>query len=287
MRQAPTFAVLAAFLSSGLRGAPPPVRVVSTAPSFTETMFALGAGDRVVAVSTYCHYPAAVDKLPRIGSYLEPNIEAIARLNPALVLVHAEQKQVLAHLARLGIRTLALRNTDLTETLDSVREIGAALGLADRGVELERGIRAKLAAIEARSAGRRPRTLLFVVGRTPGRLDGMIAVGKGSFLNELIRAAGGKNVLSDSPVAYPHISLEGVIRLDPDVIVDMGDMTVTTGVTAEHIRSVVKLWEARPGIRAAAEHKVFAVAADIFVVPGPRVAEAAEEFARMLRQEGK
>lgn len=264
-----------------------PQRIVSTAPSFTETLFAIGAGDRVVAVSTYCHYPAAVNKLPRVGSYLQPNVEAIARLRPDLVLVHAEQKATLTQLAGLGIQTLAVRNTNLEETLRSAATIGAAVGLADQGAALEKSIRAKLAAIEKRSAVKTPRTLMFIVGRTPGRLDGMIAVGKGTFLNEVIRIAGGKNVLFDSPVAYPKISLEAVMRLAPDVIVDMGDMAVTTEVTEAHKRSVVKLWESQPAIRAVEKKKVYAVAADIFVVPGPRVVEAAEAFAAMLGEDGR
>ncbi len=107
-------------------------------------------------------------------------------------------------------------------------------------------------------------------------------MGKGSFLNELIRLAGGRNSLYDSPVSYPRISLETVIRLDPDVIVDMGDMAETVGVTEAHKQLVVKLWHGQPAVRAARESHVFAVAADIFVVPGPRIAEAAEAFAGML-----
>jgi len=261
-------------------------RIVSTAPSFTETLFALGAGPRVAAVSTYCHYPPEVNKLPRIGSYLSPDIEAIVRLQPDLVLVHAEHPQALAQLAKFGVRTLALKNTSLDETLSSILEIGAATGLKQQGIELERSIRAKLSAIEKQAAGKPRRTLLFVVGRTPGRLDGMIAVGKGSFLNEVIHIAGGRNVLSDSPVTYPRISIEAVMRLDPDVIVDMGDMAVTTGVTEAHIQSVVKLWQSQSEIRAVKEKNVFAVAADIFVVPGPRVTETAEAFSRMLFRQG-
>lgn len=263
-----------------------PQRIISTAPSFTEMLFAIGAGSRVVAVSTYCHYPKEVDKLPRVGDYLQPNVEAIARLRPDLVLVHAEQKQTLAQLASLGIRTLALRNTNLEETIASASEVGQAVGLAAQGKALEASLRARLVAIEKRYAGTPARTLLFIVGRTPGRLDGLIAVGKGSYLNELIRVAGGKNVLWDSPVTYPKISLEAVLRLAPDVIVDMGDMTATVGVTEQHKRSVVALWEAYPGIRAVSRGKVFAVAADIFVVPGPRVVEAAEAFAEMLHGSG-
>ncbi len=265
-------------ISLGLPAAPPG-RIVSTAPSFTETLFALGAGDRVVAVSTYCHYPAAVEKLPRIGTYLQPNVEAIARLKPDLVLVHAELRQAAAQLNGLGIRTVSLRNATLEETLGTAREIGAAIGLAERGRQLEAKLRARLRAVAAKSAGRPRRSLLFIVGRTPGRLEGMNAVGGGAYLNDLIELAGGRNVLAGSRVAYPQISMEAVMRMAPDVIVDMGDMAATLDVSAEHKRAVERLWQAQPGVKG----RVFAVAADIFVVPGPRVVEAAEAFAEMLR----
>jgi len=258
-------------------------KIVSTAPGFTETLFALGAGPRVAAVSQFCHFPPEVEKLPRVGTYLDPNVEAIVRLQPSLALVHAEQKQAVDQLRRTGVPVLAVRNTTLEDMLTSIRQIGDAVGLADNGVRLQRDLRARLAAVSQRAEGQPRRTLLFVVGRTPGRLDGMIAVGKGSMTYEIIRIAGGRNILDDSPVAYPRISLEGVLRLNPDVIVDMGDMAVTKGVTRQHMDSVVRLWEAQSGVRAAKEKSVHAVAADIFVVPGPRVVEAAEAFARMLR----
>ncbi|WP_031499430.1 ABC transporter substrate-binding protein [Bryobacter aggregatus] len=255
-----------------------PQRIVSTAPSFTETLFALGAGPQVVAVSTYCHYPAEVNQLPRIGSYLKPNVEAIVRLKPDLLIVHAEQKQTLQQFAALGIRVLPVRNNSLEEVFLSIGEMAKALEIPERGVRLEKSIKTRLAAIEQAAKARPQKSLLFVVGRTPGTLDGMVAVGKGSFLNELMRIAGGRNVLSDSPVTYPKISLESVIRLHPDIIVDMGDMAETTGVSEDHKRAVVKLWTDRFGAR-----PVYAVASDIFVVPGPRMAEAAEAFARMLQ----
>lgn len=259
-------------------------RIVSTAPSFTETLFALGAGSRVVAVSTHCHFPSSVSQLPRVGSYLKPNIEAIARLSPDLVLVHADQKNHLAQFAQLGIKTLALKNTSLEETFTATRRIGEALGLEKAAIQLEAKIRAQLSDIEKRRVGQAPRTLLFIVGRTPGRLEGLIAIGKDSFLNEIMRVAGARNVLADAPVTYPRISLEAVMRLDPDLIVDMGDMAQTTGISAEHIASVVELWRSQPAIRAVAKKRVYAVAADIFVVPGPRIAEAAEAFSRMVHQ---
>jgi iron complex transport system substrate-binding protein len=260
-----------------------PERIVSTAPSFTEMLFAVGAGERVVAVSTYCHFPAPVERLPRIGTYLEPNVEAIIRLRPDLVLVHAEHPQIVRQLKAAGIATLALRNTGLEETLRSATEIGRAVGREAAGIAVEARLRQGLAAMRKETARPNPPTLLFIVGRTPGRLDGMLAVGKGSYLNDLISAAGGRNVLADSPIAYPKISVEGVLRLNPDVIVDMGDMTATTGVSADHIAAVVRLWGGVPALRAVQRKKVFAVASDIYVVPGPRVLDAAAAFRRMLQ----
>lgn len=261
-----------------------PSRIVSTAPSFTETAFALGVGDKVVAVSTYCHFPEKANHLPRIGTYLKPNVEAIARLKPDLVLVHAEQRLVIEQMKALGLRVLPLRNNTLEEVMASIRDLGAALEIAPAAAKLEAQIRAQLKATEEASRGKPLVSMLFVVGRTPGKLDGMIVVGKGSFLNELIRAAGGRNVFADAPVAYPKISLEAILRLDPDVIVDMGDMAETVGVSVAHKRSVVQLWKDQTGIRAAQQDRVYAVAADIFVVPGPRVSEAAEAFSRMLHK---
>jgi iron complex transport system substrate-binding protein len=155
---------LALWLAASLWAAGPP-RVVSTAPGFTETMYAMGAGALLVGVSEFCHYPQEVEKLPRVGTYLKPNVEAIARLKPDLVLLHAEQRQTVAQLQSLGIRTLALRNTNLEETLTSMRQIGAAIGMEQAGVALQQRIRQRLAALEQKTAGKPRRTLLFLTTR--------------------------------------------------------------------------------------------------------------------------
>jgi len=262
-----------------------PRRIVSTAPSFTETVYAIGAGDRVVGVSVHCHFPKEVESVAKVGTYIRPNVEAIVRLKPDLVLVHKEQPEVAAQLKRLGIRTLALTNTSLDDTFTSIREVGAALGMTTQAAKLEQSIRGRLESLRRTTSGQPRKNLLFVVGRTPGRLEGLVAVGKGSFLNELIAFAGGRNALADSLVTYPRIAVEAVLRIDPDVIVDMGDMADTVGVTEAHKQDVVKLWQRQGDLKAVQSGRVYAVAADIFVVPGPRIAEAAEAFAKMMHSE--
>lgn len=274
-----------AFLAMSAALGAQPQRIVSTSPSITETLFALGLGDRVVGVSQHCHYPPEADRRPRVGSYLKPNLEAIVGLRPDLVIFQERAAESSAQLERMKLGVLLLEDGGLDRMFAGLRAIASRCGVADRGVKLESEIRGRLSAIRRRTAGLPRRSLVFIVGRSPGALDNLIAVGKGSYLNELIEIAGGVNSLAGTLMPYPKLSLESMLSLNPDVLVDMGTMAETVGVTEEQKRGVVELWGRRATLKAVAEKRVYAVASDIFVVPGPRVAEAAEAFERMLHPE--
>jgi iron complex transport system substrate-binding protein len=261
-----------------------PARIVSTAPSITETLFALGLGSRVVGVSQYCHYPPEAAKLPRVGTYLKPNAEVIARLRPDLVLVLKLPNNIDEQLQTLRLKVVEIDTGDLDRNLESMREIGQAAGVPERAEDLVARIRSDLDALKSGGRGWQ-RRVLFVVGRNPGRLEGIVAVGRGSYLNELIAIAGGTNVLGDRSIPYARISLETVVRLNPDVIIDMGEMADTTGVTEARKQAVVQLWRSQPSLEAVRAGRVFAVASDIYVVPGPRMVEAARQIARLIHTE--
>ena len=258
-------------------------RIVSTSPAITETLFALGLGGRVVAVSDYCHYPPDATKLPRIGSYLTPNIEAIIRLQPDLVFIERLPNRAIDQLQGGKFRVEPVVTGDLEANLRMIETIASAAGVPAKGKELTASIRADLLRIADHAAKLERRTVLFVVGRAPGRLEGMVAVGRGSYLNELIAIAGGRNPLADSPLGYPKITLEGVLRIKPGVIIDMGEMAETTGVTDAQKQAVIRLWKSRPDLPA----RVHAVASDIFVVPGPRMVDAARELVRLIHGDAK
>ncbi len=258
-----------------------PRRIVSTSPSITETLFALGAGDRVVGVSNYCHFPPEATTRTRIGSYLRPNAEVIARLKPDLVIIQRLPNNVSSSLRQFGLTVAEVDTGDLNKNIESMREIARAAGADAAAEKLISRIQADLAAIRSTHAAKPKRTVFFIVGRTPGRLEGIVAVGSGSYLNELIETAGGKNVLAQGNLPYPKIALETVVRLNPDVIIDMGEMADTTNVTDERKKAVEQLWKSRPEVHA----RVYAVASDIYVVPGPRMIDAAREIARMLHAE--
>jgi iron complex transport system substrate-binding protein len=166
-----------------------------------------------------------------------------------------------------------------------MRIIGQSAGAPEHAARLVADIRRSLDAVRQRTSGRPRRTVLFIVGRSPGRLDGMVAVGKGSFLNGLIEIAGGVNALAGTPLGYPKISLEGVLAMNPDVIIDMGDMADVPRVTREHQREVAELWGSRPSLKAVKARQLYAVASEIFVVAGPRMAQTAEAFEKMIHPE--
>jgi iron complex transport system substrate-binding protein len=259
-----------------------PARIVSTSPSITETLFALGLGDRVVGVSRYCRYPEAASRLPNVGTFLQPDAEVIARLRPDLAIVHAGPHQAARQLAALGIRVVTVEPRSLESVFATIGEIGRAAGVHDRADALVREIRGRLDRIRERAASRSPRKVLLIVGRRPGVLADMIGVGRESYLNDVIMLAGGTNN-HDVPglPAYPRISMETVLRVSPDVIIDGGNMGDTPEQREAVGAATLKLWKAQP-LAAARAGRVHTVVSDAFVVPGPRVVEVAETMAAWL-----
>jgi iron complex transport system substrate-binding protein len=260
-----------------------PRRIISTAPSITETLYALGLGDRVAGVTTYCDFPPEARLKPKIGTYVEPNLERIASLRPDLVIIQKNPIQLGAKLERLNLRVLEVSHDTVDDVYKTIQRIGEAAGASETARKLVAKMQMDLEAIRRAAAAHQPRRMMFIVGRAPERIEDLIAVGRASYLNGLIEIAGGKNIFKDAVAPYPKVGMEEVLARDPEVIVDMGDMSQTENVTEAHKRAVVQLWRAYPSIAAVRNGRVFAVASEIFTVPGPRMVEAARAFADMLR----
>ncbi len=276
---------LAALAAGALLAVGAPQRIVSTAPNVTEMLFALGLGERVVGVTSFCRYPPEARTKAKVGSFASPSLETILSLRPDLVVVVKNPVQLAERLRALRLRVLELDPQTMAGIEHSIIRLGAEAGVPERARELTARIRAELDEVRRRTAAFPRRRMMFIVGRTPGALQGIVAAGKASYLSELIDVAGGVNVLADSPAAYPQISIEQVLARDPETILDMGDMADTEGVTEQQKRAVVALWKRFPTLAAVRAGRVYAVASDVLVVPGPRVAEAAREFARLLHPE--
>ena len=253
-----------------------PSRIVSTFPSVTETLFALGAGDRVVGVSSYCRYPPAVLSLPKVGTYTKPDPEKIALLRPDLVIIQKNAATLADRLKALGIPYAQVKVGSLDEIYSLIIDVGRAVGLPDRAEKLNANIRSKLAAARAETRGQPPPRVLIIVGRNPGELTNLVAVGPGSYLAELLEIAGGTNAMSGTTIAYPRISLETVVRLNPDVILDTSMMDRAGGdpvVREQHLREP---WLAHHELAAVQNGMVIGLASETLVTPGPRVVDAVE-----------
>jgi iron complex transport system substrate-binding protein len=273
--------ILLLLLASAIAVAAPPRRIISTAPSITELLYALGLGDNVVGVTRFCRYPPEAQLKPKIGDYTSPNLEAIAELRPDLVIVQTNPVRLRERLTAVKLHVLEINQDNIAALYTSIQQVGAATGADMQATKLVQSIRAHLAEVQARAAKLPPQKVMFVVGRTPQRLDGLIVVGQASYLNEVIAISGGVNVFRDAPASYPAVSLEDVLARNPEVILDMGEMS-DTGVTAQQKASVVALWKRAGSIAAVRNGRVVAVASDIFVVPGPRIVQAADELLQMF-----
>jgi iron complex transport system substrate-binding protein len=257
-----------------------PMRLVSTSPSITETLFAMGLGDRVVGVSSYCRFPPEVATLPKVGAFLSPDAEVIARLKPDLVFVHTGPNMAAAQLTALRIPTAVIDRGSLPTIFSTIRQIGAAAGVPDRADKLIATINSRLAGVRMAVAARAPRTVLIIVGRQTGTLSDIIAVGHSSYLNEVTAIAGGRNALPRSvKPEYPRISMETVISLSPDVIIDIGEMGESPSDSDRRRQITESLWKRQTLVKAAREGRVFVTTDEAFTVPGPRIVSVAETMA--------
>jgi iron complex transport system substrate-binding protein len=261
-----------------------PSRIVSTSPSITETLFALGLGDRVVGVSQYCRFPPEVERLPKVGTFLQPDTERIVALRPDLVVVHSVASDLARRLTTMHVPVLAVDVGTIASLFGAMRHIADAVGVPARGETLVADIQHKLDQIaQAAAAGPRP-SVLFIIGRRPGTLADLVAAGPHTYLDALIAIAGGRNVLeADTLPEYPRISMETVLRLDPDVIVDTVDMGDTVEERLARHGVNERLWAAYGGLRAVKSKRLYADTTDALVVPGPRVVDAAEWIAALIR----
>ena len=213
--------VLAAAPAQWLGPAPPvpATRVISLAPSITETILALGGKDSLIAVSRFCEFPE-VAALPKAGGFNDISVETIVALKPQLLVVAkspGNQKSV-ETLARLGISVLALPLTTVDDVATSMTQLGHALG-RDAAA---RALVAELAAArlkEREVVVKSPKVVLFVVGFAP-----LVVAGPGSFAHELLEDCGAKNAAQQAPTAYPMYSMEKAVMLSPDVVIDASDV---------------------------------------------------------------
>jgi iron complex transport system substrate-binding protein len=257
----------------------PARRIVSLVPALTEMLFAVGAGPQVVGVSSYDDFPPEVQSRARVGALLDPDTERILSLKPDLVIVYASQIELEAQFARVGIRVYQYRHAGIANVMQTIRELGDVTGHKDESDRVARQLQAQLDAVRLRVRGRpRPRTML-VIGRDAMALRGVFVSGGIGFLHELLDVAGGDDVFADIKREAVQPSSETMLVRAPQVIIEMhpGDEP-----SPEILQKERAVWSVLPSVPAVRNGRVYLLYNSALMSPGPRIAQTAEAFARVL-----
>jgi cobalamin transport system substrate-binding protein len=251
-------------------------RVVSLAPNLTEIVFALGDGNHLAGDTDYCDYPPEAAQKPHVGGPVNPNLEEIVALMPDLVLAtkSINRRETVNALDRIGLPVYVTDPHSIEEMIASVEHLGSALGAEKSAALLAEDLRGRLSDLDRRLSGAAPRRVLFVVWTDP-----LISVGRGTFIADALRRAGGRSVV-DTKAEWPHISLEEVVRLQPEVL-------VFASAHAGDAQRDVDTLRTRPGWKnlAAMQRGNVVVVSDAINRPAPRIVDAIEYLARALHPE--
>lgn len=246
-------------------------RIASLKPTITDVIIAMGHGDKLVGVTKYCDTKELRKKPAIVGDYTRAYIERIIALEPDIVLGSKENssRKSITRLKDTGVRVELFPFTTLGETLRSIRKIGEAIGNPSDGERLAQNIGRRLSAVKNRWKNAPEKNIILIVGRRP-----LIAAGHMSYMNELLRMVGAKNAVRKSRITYPHISMEELIAIDPDAIVDlsMGNDTADADGTS---------WKGMTTLKAVRENRIYIMDAGDLLA-GPDLPEGLERLAKMI-----
>jgi len=261
-------------------GAPLPDRadrIVSLAPNITEILFAIGLGDAITGVTLDSDYPPDAAEKPKVGTFWQPDIEAVVAARPDLVITlgFEQQKNLAERLRRIGYDSLTVNIEKVSDLFDAIERIGAATGRRLQANELISRIRTKLQQL-ASLVGAGPKVrVLWVVQREPLRV-----AGRDTFVNEMIELAGGENAIGPTVHKYPPIGSEQVIACNADVIIEsaMGRDDI------ENQRDkALRHWSKFKYLPAVTNRRIYVISGDTVSRLGPRLYEGTETIARCLR----
>lgn len=253
--------------------------VITFGPNLTETVFALGQGDRIVGVTTFCDYPPEARAKRRVGGYLDPDLEAITALAPELIILPGKMEKLTELAAQNRFKVLNAHMDDLSTIHESIRAIGAALDCAPQAEALCKKIDRDLDAVR-NAVKNEPRPRVLIINTRQGHdLNNLFTVGRLSFVSELTDIAGGDNIFNDTGKAYFEASKESVVARSPDVIVEFhaGEL-----LSPEEQARYIADWNELDTVPAVRNKRVHLFLESYGLRPGPRVGLIAAQIAEML-----
>ena len=245
-------------------------RAVSLAPNLTENIFAIGAGERLVGVTTFCNYPPEAEKIRKIGDTMTPNMETIIALKPEIVFVStaSQIESFTKILERQNITVFVTNPTDLEGVYRNLYQLGEIFGTEDETRRKIDEMRRRVADVEARTATAADVKVFVQISREP-----LFTIGRDSFLTEILSRAGGASVTASEPTAYPRFSKETAFVSQPEAIILS---------ESEDNPEPNEVFKDSPAVK---NRRIFKVDADLLSRPSPRIVDALEQIAKDLHPE--
>lgn len=257
-----------------------PQRIVSLAPSNTEILYALGLEDKLVGTTDYCDYPEAAKSKPRVASYTTPNLEKVVSVQPDLILAEAiHEKTALPAMENLGLTVIVMSAKSLDTVLSDIKLVGQVNGKSKASDRLVDSLTERIQAVVSKTATLTPEQrpgVLYVVWHDP-----IWTMGRETFINDLIRKAGGINIFAADFEKSRVVSLEAIIQKNPQVIIVSG-----MGTTGDLIYNNIKRETRLADVDAMRNNRVYKISgANLIERPGPRIVDGLEEVAKLLHPE--
>lgn len=258
-------------------------RIISMSPSITETLFAIGLGDSVVGVTKFCDYPVEANSRESIGGYMDPAYEALLSLKPDLVVILTDHEKDRAKFDTFSLKTLMVNHQSVPDILNSIKKIGEFCNVGHRSGALLLDIKSRMKSVQEKMKGKRKPKILISIGRKMGSgtiRDAYIA-GRKTFYNDMIELAGAQNAFEKKNMSYPIVTGEGILRMNPDIIIDMVSDVSEKGVNKN---KVLKEWNALTHVEAVKNNSVYIFGEDYVNIPGPRFILILEKIAKVVER---
>ena len=268
--------LIAAFFCSTAK---PAQRIITCSPNLTEIAYALDLGDKIIGVASESDWPADANKKPKMGSFWQPNTEAIIAARPDLVICETflQHKEIAETLKRSGVNVLSLRIESIDELYSAIENIGRAADCNDKAKELVSKIKNEISQIKDKVSKAQKVKVLWAVQTEPLRV-----VGVKTFLNEIIDIAGGQNVIPPTGDQYPSIGTETIMTCDAEIILQSA---MGTEDLRKQQESAEKFWSKFVNIPAVKNKKIYVIPADTVLRLGPRLPDGARMVAKCLHPE--
>lgn len=253
--------------------------MVSLSPAITEMVYMLGLEKNLIGVTNYCAYPPSAKKITKIGGYYDPSLETIDRLKPDYVFAGTEHSNIIGKLDKLGISHLTLDYSTPKNIMDSIRKLGALFGKDKTAEKIVTDLQKQLTQLQKKAASLPKKRVMIVLGgdMADTKDQTKCIVGKDFFYSALLDKIGAENVVKKSPVSYPIVSKEGIITLNPDVIIEIVPQTCSLNKT-----DIISSWKNYSYVNAVKNGNVFVLKGDYLFVPGPRFVKIARDLFNVI-----